>query len=161
MVWEPHSEGHSSVRWVVLEFVTVENVGKRGLLTEGDFGRVHAPVMEARRYVWPVPRATACPLPFSESADAPSAFPLKGLGTGCSVDFLAQAPSLCVTGFMTTPVTGSAGPWCLLFGHLWQMCTVTWSCHVGQLTVMAVGALVGALSPSLILCPLREPGGCP
>lgn len=82
MVWEPHLEDHSSMKWVVLSFVTVENLGKRGLLTEGDFGRVQSPVMETQTLCMACAMCHSLshligrPLPFVSLPTAPSAFPL-------------------------------------------------------------------------------------
>lgn len=76
MVWEPHLEDHSSMKWVVLSFVTVENLGKRGLLTEGDFGRVQSPVMETQTSCMACAMCHSLshligrPLPFCESANS-------------------------------------------------------------------------------------------
>lgn len=78
-----------------------------------------------------------------------------------------EAPSLRVTGSMAIPDMQQAGPCvCVLFEGLRQMwiCVLTQpvlSRPVTQLTALAVGAVVEALSSSLVLCPTGRGGRWP
>lgn len=101
---------------VRLNFVTIKNLmGKHcGLLAEGDFGKVQSPVMEtqvlcvarvcvtANLTLWPSPGSPRQLLAHFD----PGAFAL-GCSSGGSP---AEAPSLHITGFMTTLDTRWAGP---------------------------------------------------
>lgn len=113
------------MKWVTPNVVTVKNMlGKRhGLLAEGDCGRAQSPVMETQTLHMAYAMChnlsclTACPLPSLSPLTAPSAFLPQGLCTGCSsVDSPAQAPSVCVTEFLTTPNTLGLVHECLLSG---------------------------------------------
>lgn len=131
MVWGAHFEDHGCVKWVVLNFVTAENLGKRGPLTEGEIGRGQTPVMETQTLCMAcamchsMSHLTARPLPFSESADSSLRISTLGPAHWMFRGFPGSGPISAVPGLGPHLTHEVLVLECLLFGPLWQLCTLT------------------------------------